>query len=188
MTRRMAQTARVVRAVVMGVVMVKGVWQGVVGVRVKACGMGMGGKGSLIWRWATHTYTHIHTHERDRERDTNADTGTDTRSCARTCTCLHALSDGITINVGRMSRGVCMCVCVCVCVCVQVTYVPALEGLGKKLIAAKRDAEAKKSESVWEAYLRRRKEKRKERKNKKVCVCVCVALYTYVRACGHAKL
>jgi len=40
-----------------------------------------------------------------------------------------------------------------------------LENLGTKLLAKKRQEEERKGETVWEAYLRKRREKRKERKH-----------------------
>ena len=40
-----------------------------------------------------------------------------------------------------------------------------LEHLGEKILAKKREEEARKGETVWDAYLRKRKEKRRERKH-----------------------
>ena len=39
----------------------------------------------------------------------------------------------------------------------EVTFVPGLEGLGARLMAGKRDAAARKSESIWDALQRRRR-------------------------------
>ena len=39
----------------------------------------------------------------------------------------------------------------------QVTFTPGLEGLGERLLAKKRDAAAQKAETVWQAYLRRKR-------------------------------
>lgn len=41
--------------------------------------------------------------------------------------------------------------------CLQVTFTPGLDGLGERLLAKKRDAAAKKAETVWDAYLRRKR-------------------------------
>jgi hypothetical protein len=46
----------------------------------------------------------------------------------------------------------------------EVTFVPGLEGLGERLLAKKKDAAARKAESVWDAYLRRKKEKKEAAK------------------------
>lgn len=45
----------------------------------------------------------------------------------------------------------------------EVTFLPGLENLGERLLAKKRDQEARKGETVWDAYMRRKR-----------CVCVCV--------------
>jgi TnpA family transposase len=53
----------------------------------------------------------------------------------------------------------------------QVTYAPALEKLSAKVADRKRaeeQAKSKGAESVWEAYLRRKKEKKKEKLRQKV--------------------
>lgn len=39
----------------------------------------------------------------------------------------------------------------------EVTFVPGLEGLGERLMAKRRDAQAKAGETVWDAYMRRKK-------------------------------
>lgn len=46
----------------------------------------------------------------------------------------------------------------------QVTFVPGLEGLKNKIEAKQKDRNSKQAETVWEAYLRRKKEKAKMRK------------------------
>eukprot|EP00983_Pelagomonas_calceolata_P074164 1152440-Pelagomonas_calceolata.AAC.10 len=46
----------------------------------------------------------------------------------------------------------------------QVTFVPGLEGLKNKIEEKRKSREAKQAETVWEAYLRRKKEKAKMRK------------------------
>ncbi|KAI3438627.1 hypothetical protein D9Q98_001049 [Chlorella vulgaris] len=48
----------------------------------------------------------------------------------------------------------------------EVTFLPGLENLGERLLAKKREEEARKGETVWDAYLRRRREKRAEAKRK----------------------
>jgi hypothetical protein len=68
----------------------------------------------------------------------------------------------------------------------EVTYTPGLEGLGKRLLAAKKDKAAREAESVWDAYLRRRAEKRQDRKLLKVGCAVHVWRYGCAAAC-HAK-
>lgn len=37
------------------------------------------------------------------------------------------------------------------------TFTPGLDGLGERLLAKKRDAAAQKAETVWQAYLRRKR-------------------------------
>lgn len=39
----------------------------------------------------------------------------------------------------------------------EVTFLPGLENLGERLLARKRDEEARKGETVWEAYMRRKR-------------------------------
>lgn len=39
----------------------------------------------------------------------------------------------------------------------EVTFLPGLENLGERLLAKKREEEAKKGETVWEAYMRRKR-------------------------------
>jgi hypothetical protein len=39
----------------------------------------------------------------------------------------------------------------------EVTFLPGLENLGERLLAKKRAQEARKGETVWDAYLRRRR-------------------------------
>ena len=39
----------------------------------------------------------------------------------------------------------------------EVTFLPGLEGLGERLLSKKRDEQAKKGETVWEAYMRRKR-------------------------------
>ena len=39
-----------------------------------------------------------------------------------------------------------------------------LENLGEKLLSKKREEEARKGETVWEAYLRKKREKRREKR------------------------
>jgi len=46
----------------------------------------------------------------------------------------------------------------------QVTFLPGLEGLGRKIEAERKGKEAQQAETVWEQYLRRKKEKAKLRK------------------------
>ncbi|GAB4817011.1 hypothetical protein N2152v2_004057 [Parachlorella kessleri] len=46
----------------------------------------------------------------------------------------------------------------------EVTFLPGLENLGERLLAKKRDQEARRGETVWEAYMRRKREKRREAK------------------------
>lgn len=41
--------------------------------------------------------------------------------------------------------------------CQQVMFTPGLDGLGERLLAKKRDAAAQKAETVWQAYLRRKR-------------------------------
>jgi len=48
----------------------------------------------------------------------------------------------------------------------EVTFVPGLEGLKNKIEEKRKSREAKQAETVWEAYLRRKKEKAKMRKQK----------------------
>ncbi|KAK9840918.1 hypothetical protein WJX81_000303 [Elliptochloris bilobata] len=48
----------------------------------------------------------------------------------------------------------------------QVTFTPGLEGLGERLLAKKRDAAAQKAETVWQAYLRRKREKKEAERAK----------------------
>lgn len=47
---------------------------------------------------------------------------------------------------------------------VEVTFVPGFDGLSKRLEEKRKAKEAKKAETVWEAYVRRRKERLKARK------------------------
>lgn len=46
----------------------------------------------------------------------------------------------------------------------EVTFASGLEGLGERLIAKRKEAEAKAGETVWEAYMRRKREKKAEAK------------------------
>jgi len=46
----------------------------------------------------------------------------------------------------------------------EVTFVPGLENLGRRLLAKKQEERNKKGETVWEAYLRRKREKKVEAK------------------------
>ena len=39
----------------------------------------------------------------------------------------------------------------------EVTFIPGLKGLGARLLAQKQDASKRKGDTVWEAYLQRRK-------------------------------
>lgn len=39
----------------------------------------------------------------------------------------------------------------------EVTFMPGLENLGERLLAKKRDEAAKKGETVWDAYMRRKR-------------------------------
>lgn len=39
----------------------------------------------------------------------------------------------------------------------EVTFLPGLENLGERLLAKKAEREARKGETVWDAYLRRKK-------------------------------
>lgn len=39
----------------------------------------------------------------------------------------------------------------------EVTFLPGLENLGERLLAKKREEEARKGETVWEAYMRRKR-------------------------------
>ena len=39
----------------------------------------------------------------------------------------------------------------------EVTFLPGLENLGERLLAKKRDQEARKGETVWDAYMRRKR-------------------------------
>lgn len=39
----------------------------------------------------------------------------------------------------------------------EVTFVPGLEGLGERLVAKRREAEARAGETVWDAYMRRKR-------------------------------
>ncbi|PRW59387.1 Pre-rRNA-processing esf1 [Chlorella sorokiniana] len=48
----------------------------------------------------------------------------------------------------------------------EVTFLPGLENLGQRLLAKKREEEARKGETVWEAYMRRKREKKAEAKRK----------------------
>ncbi|EFN57460.1 hypothetical protein CHLNCDRAFT_57252 [Chlorella variabilis] len=48
----------------------------------------------------------------------------------------------------------------------EVTFLPGLENLGKRVLARKQEEEARKGETVWDAYMRRRREKRAEAKRK----------------------
>lgn len=46
----------------------------------------------------------------------------------------------------------------------EVTFTPGLGDLGQKLLAKKKEADARKNDTVWQAYLRNKAEKRKARK------------------------
>lgn len=39
----------------------------------------------------------------------------------------------------------------------EVTFQPGLEGLGERLLAKRRDEAARKGETVWDAYMRRKR-------------------------------